>query len=44
MAKRVTIFFGDRLKITGLQGRSLSDHHMTTGFGPSKTHYFVSLW
>ena len=33
------LFLGDRLKITGLQGRSLSDH----GFGPLKTHYFVSL-
>ena len=37
------LFLGDRLKITGLQGRSLSDHPMTTGFGPLKTHYFVSL-
>ena len=36
-------FWGDRLKTTGLQGSSLSNHHMTTGFGPFKTHYFVSL-
>lgn len=37
------LFLGDRLKTTGLQGSSLSNYHMTTGFGPFKTLtlYFV---
>ena len=30
------VFGGDMLKNAGLQGGTLSDHHMTTGFGPSE--------
>ena len=32
MAKCVTVFLGDMN--TGLQGITLSSHHMTMGFGP----------